>query len=399
MNKILWEKVERFEFDNATDQYGFSTRLALENHWTSYFTQSALLEYKKFMFLAATNNEMVSPSEIVDIVWHQHLIFTNSYSDFCTLLGKRIEHIPSTHNRSEFEKFKSAKERTKELYKINFGVQPAEVWDYHNEMDSLQLKKSKFDVYNLRKKFLIYSLLASVPVCILIFPLLIKIKNPYFLIGYILSFALLLLVLNFYAKRSFSLLYEKIRSNPIIQNLSPLELVFLTEDNLEKVVHGVVNNLIMSKKVRILTDNRLGLVDNSFSNNRYENCVIEIMKDSDPMPYTQLCYAVIQKPIFGQLQKSANRIKDKIRASKEFTIVIISSMIALGLFLDIILSRIITGIWRDKPVAYLFIAIIPFLLTAFYNLDRISNLLFTKVIPTSFKQEIRKNSQNENDWE
>ena len=110
MNKTLWEKVLAFSFDQPNDQYGFSTRLALENHWTIHFTQSAIIEYKKFLFLAATNNEMVSPSEIVDIVWHQHLIFTNSYSDFCDLLGKRIEHIPSTHNRSEFDKFKMAKE-------------------------------------------------------------------------------------------------------------------------------------------------------------------------------------------------------------------------------------------------------------------------------------------------
>jgi hypothetical protein len=68
MNKTLWEKVLKFSFDNPNDEYGFSTRLALENHWTLYFTQNALLEYKKFMFLAATNNEMVSPSETVDIV-------------------------------------------------------------------------------------------------------------------------------------------------------------------------------------------------------------------------------------------------------------------------------------------------------------------------------------------
>ena len=68
-----------------------------------FVTQKAIEEYKKFMYLAATSNQMVSPSEIVDIVWHQHLIFTNSYSDFCNLLGKRIEHIPSTHNKSEFE--------------------------------------------------------------------------------------------------------------------------------------------------------------------------------------------------------------------------------------------------------------------------------------------------------
>ncbi|WP_143102094.1 glycine-rich domain-containing protein [Flavobacterium phragmitis] len=169
MDKILWEKVQGFEFDNLQDQYGFSTRLALENYWTLYFTQVALLEYKKFMFLAATQNEMVSPSEIVDIVWHQHLIFTNSYTDFCNLLGKRIEHIPSTHNKAEFEMFHKAKERTKELYEINFGKQPLEVWHYTNELDSLELEDSSFNVATLRKNFLKYTIITSIPVCLLIF--------------------------------------------------------------------------------------------------------------------------------------------------------------------------------------------------------------------------------------
>ena len=53
----------------------------------------AIEEYKKFMYLAATSNQMVSPSEIVDIVWHQHLIFTQSYKEFCDILGKKIEPV------------------------------------------------------------------------------------------------------------------------------------------------------------------------------------------------------------------------------------------------------------------------------------------------------------------
>ena len=93
MNTQLWNEIEKFDLDNPNDEYGFSTRLAFENSWTIYFTKMAILEYKKFMYLAATSNEMVSPSEIVDIVWHQHLIFTQSYKEFCDILGKKIEPV------------------------------------------------------------------------------------------------------------------------------------------------------------------------------------------------------------------------------------------------------------------------------------------------------------------
>ncbi|MGO4771124.1 hypothetical protein ACEN2I_05640 [Flavobacterium sp. W22_SRS_FK3] len=103
------------------------------------------------MYLATTLNEMVSSSEIVESVLHQHLLFTTSYSDFCIVLSKRIEHIPSTHNRSEAEKFQKAKEKTKELYEQNFGKQPEEIWKYGDELDSLNLDKSKVEISRLKK--------------------------------------------------------------------------------------------------------------------------------------------------------------------------------------------------------------------------------------------------------
>ena len=82
MNQGLWNKILAFDFDSPPTEYGFSIRLANENYWTKAFTELAILEYRKFMYLAATSDFMVSPSEIVDTVWHQHLIFTQSYQEF-----------------------------------------------------------------------------------------------------------------------------------------------------------------------------------------------------------------------------------------------------------------------------------------------------------------------------
>ena len=195
MNAVLWEEVLKFELDNPNDEYGFLTRLAFENKWTIHFAKTAVLEYKKFMYLAAVANEMVSPSEIVDIVWHQHLIFTVSYSDFCSLLSKRIEHIPSTHNRSEAEKFYKAKEKTRELYEQNFGKQPQEIWKYSNALDSLGLDKSKIEIVRLKKVFLGLFALLIFPIYYSVKPVLIQIQNPEFLIFYILLFAVVILSL------------------------------------------------------------------------------------------------------------------------------------------------------------------------------------------------------------
>lgn len=76
MSSNTWQKAEAFSFDQPSQMYGFSIRLSYENSWTTKFTKLAILEYKKFMYLASISDEMVSPSEIVDVVWHQHLILS-----------------------------------------------------------------------------------------------------------------------------------------------------------------------------------------------------------------------------------------------------------------------------------------------------------------------------------
>lgn len=64
MNQKLWENILQFDFDNPLSEYGFSIRLADENYWTKNFTAQAILEYKKFMYMAATyGNCWHSPKE------------------------------------------------------------------------------------------------------------------------------------------------------------------------------------------------------------------------------------------------------------------------------------------------------------------------------------------------
>lgn len=387
MNTTLWNEVLKFELDNPNDKYGFLTRLAFENKWTLYFAKAAILEYKKFMYLAAISNEMVSPSEIVDIVWHQHLIFTSSYTDFCTVLSKRIEHIPSTHNRAEAEKFHKAKERTKELYEQNFGKQPEEIWEYSNELDSLNLDKNNIEIDTLKRVFLGLFAVLIFPIYYIIKPILIQIGNPYFLILYILLFATVIVLLMRFVKTAFASFYERIRSNSILINLSPFELVFLQHNKLEFVIHGVVNNLISTKKIVVLGNNRLNLIDESLTDDKYENCVIEIMKEYEPMPYPQLFKIVARNQIFEQLQKAVGRIRKTIIDSKPFMQIIKIVMLVFGLLLSIGFSRIISGISRDKPITFLLLVIFALLIITKIYFNKIVNYLFSSTIPLIFTKE------------
>ena len=180
MNHELWQIILAYNLDDPPTEYSFSVRLATENYWTSDYTDRVVLEYKKFMYLAATSDRMVSPSEVVDSVWHQHLVFTQSYQSFCERLGKPIQHIPSTHSRAETEKFKKAKEHTRKLYNENFGEPPHDIWECASMYDSLNLPKAKWKI----RSFIIGGILAFalliVPFYYLLEPLYRHIPNPDF---------------------------------------------------------------------------------------------------------------------------------------------------------------------------------------------------------------------------
>ena len=77
----LYSRLRAFSIDGAVSLHTFEDRLAEENGWPRAFTRRAVDEYRKFLLLAATAGHPVSPSDVVDQAWHQHLLYTRSYWD------------------------------------------------------------------------------------------------------------------------------------------------------------------------------------------------------------------------------------------------------------------------------------------------------------------------------
>lgn len=226
VNKELWEKIVAFDFDDPVSEYGFSIRLASENYWTRQFTETAILEYKKFMYLAATSDSMISPSGIVDTVWHQHLIFTQSYAEFCNVIGKQVQHIPSTHNRDELEKFRQSKERTKKIYHLNFG-EPKEIWEYADMYENLELPKAKLKIRSFVLLGMLVSVILIVPFYFLLRPVYIHVNNPYFILCFIPTVVLTFILLEMYNRRYLAKAVKQFKEYTFIYKLKPLELGLL----------------------------------------------------------------------------------------------------------------------------------------------------------------------------
>lgn len=127
----LWDKIERFPIDDGTATIPFSARLAKEQRWTKKFTESAILEYKRFIFLCCVLDKGASPSKTVDEVWHLHLTYTRSYwENFCRdTLGQELHHIPSQGGHEEDSRHQQWYEETLAHYKTFFGSDPPDdIW-------------------------------------------------------------------------------------------------------------------------------------------------------------------------------------------------------------------------------------------------------------------------------
>jgi len=127
----LWEKIKQFPIDDGAATLPFSARLAKEQRWTTKFTQRAILEYKRFIFLCCVLDKGASPSGIVDEVWHLHLTYTRSYwEDFCrNTLGRDLHHIPSTGGDEQHHKHQEWYKETLAQYKAFFDSDPPDdIW-------------------------------------------------------------------------------------------------------------------------------------------------------------------------------------------------------------------------------------------------------------------------------
>lgn len=397
MNQVLWENILAFDFDQPLSEYNFSTRLAKENFWTEAFTNQAILEYKKFMYLAAISDKMVSPSEIVDVVWHEHLVFTMSYQEFGNILGKQIQHIPSTHHKGEFQKFKEAKEETKILYNKVFGEQPKNIWDQSSMFDGLNLMKARI---KLRMK-----LLATVFVFIALFfpvyyflkPIYIQIESKPFLIGMGIIGALLFILLEIYNQIVLKDLMKKFDKDSFFFDLEPDELMYLKTQKISFSIYSTLHELVEDGIIKIDKDKKVCLIKDRPMNDKKRFQVTSILKEKD-LDFQELISLLSVKPIFSNIQNSMEAFIKYVQKSSKFHKLFYYNFVLLSIFIMLAFIRLVTGIAREKPIFYIAGLTIILIMFTTYYLARLSQQLFADTTFLYYKTEVLFQKIDSKDW-
>lgn len=148
MKKELWLRLKRYHFDalvpahlmdHVTAAFGgadastkaFGSKLARKLGWTTAFSLRAIGEYKKFVYLGVASEISVTPSRVIDQVWHEHLLFSRAYRDFCRdVLGREFDHHPElVPTTDQTEVFQAQYEATLDLYVAEFNTHPpVDIW-------------------------------------------------------------------------------------------------------------------------------------------------------------------------------------------------------------------------------------------------------------------------------
>ena len=112
MKKELWLRLRAYHFTNlvppdlwnhVAEVFGggdastlaFASKIARKHGWSTRFAMRAIEEYRKFVFLGVTGDTVVTPSKVIDTVWHEHVLFTKAYREFCRdVLQRDFDHHP-----------------------------------------------------------------------------------------------------------------------------------------------------------------------------------------------------------------------------------------------------------------------------------------------------------------
>lgn len=72
-------------------------RMQVKYGWSAEKTDEVFTEMKKFLYLCATNDGAMAPPEDIDEMWHNFILFTGDYAEFCKgEVGFFLHHQPLT---------------------------------------------------------------------------------------------------------------------------------------------------------------------------------------------------------------------------------------------------------------------------------------------------------------
>ncbi len=411
-NLEIWQRAQAFAMEEEGQQ-GFSLRLASRNVWTHSFTAAAIEEYRRFMYLAAISERMVSPSHIVDLIWHEHLTFSRSYAAFCEQLGKKIHHEPSTHKRGDREKFAEASAYTFSLYEREFETAPpAAFWEREHMLDIfIDMPPAAWRLPPLWGGFLIL-LASAISAPFWAFDIYMSIQGAHFLWLFVLLVLFSLLILYHTALAALqNLLKKSSAKGGFLSFICPYEILVLQPANgRTQAAHCLINGLV-GRGLLLIKPEKSKAQQELYPNpeaptsadliEQQALAIFEANKAAKrPLKMTYINYLSLLSPILFRAERLRDNIIKALGENSDWRRLWFWQWGVLALIYGFGIGRIIVGISRDKPVFFLILLVLVSLgLIAVTYWNLILKKFFMQILPASKRAELSdKEIRNDAGW-
>ena len=148
---LVYKLVREFEYQRKTS---ISERPALEQE-----VKALVHEYLLFIWLKMLNPKQdISPPKSIDLVWHQHILFTKEYSEFCQHhFGFFLHHSPTVPGYSNKTRKENIKTYAEVLIRYKYHTKlepPRQFWPQSGPVEKFLKELQKHVIVeNSRVKF------------------------------------------------------------------------------------------------------------------------------------------------------------------------------------------------------------------------------------------------------
>lgn len=128
-DRRLWHRLEGYSFHERPLSQSLVTRLVAETGHPLDVCYTLIEEYRRFMYLAGSSSQNLSPSPIVDLVWRLHTEDSHAYfDDFCPRILGRVIYRPEAGTPAPPFQEDPDYERTLTYYAQEFGRPQVQFW-------------------------------------------------------------------------------------------------------------------------------------------------------------------------------------------------------------------------------------------------------------------------------
>lgn len=206
-------------------------------------------------------------------------------------------------------------------------------------------------------------------------------------------------LLNFYNKRKQSEFLNELPQYCFLKKLAPAELIYAQDCDLTTFIDGVVSRMIEEDKINVSKKYRLKNKAKSVVANIYEFVVKETLKSHSRIKYNELLRLLKGRHVFSSVSGSMDAFQKYYIKSKFFGRLYYTNFAIISLVYMAGVVRLFTGISRDKPVFWLVVFLIAYLILTIVFLKRLTKQILKETLPDFYRSVSVHNHINTEDWD